>query len=95
MALGQNQTGISGEFRTAIETKAASSLLRLSPIKHIESKQDAADLAPKPCLIAAQAIEREVGHIGKAEKAASEFDCRIIRSVRARNRMHLVLRGCI
>jgi hypothetical protein len=39
----------------------AVSLPGFAPIKPIESKQDAADLAPKPCLIAAQAIEREVG----------------------------------
>jgi len=73
----------------------AFSLLGFVPIKPIERKQDAADLAPKPCLIAAQAIERATGQIGKPEKAAGELDCRIIRPVYAVHRMYLVSRGCL
>ena len=34
-------------------------------------------MAPKGCLIAAQAIQREVGQIGKAEKATRELNGRV------------------
>jgi hypothetical protein len=47
--------------------------------------------APKPCLIAAQPIQREVGLIGETEKAALELDGRIIETgVRAAHCMQPV-----
>ena len=41
-------------------------------VQGIESKQDLADLAPKRCFVAAEAIEREVGQIGQTQKATRE-----------------------
>jgi hypothetical protein len=44
-----------------IEAEEGSSFLWFASIQGIEGKQDLADLAPKGCFIAAEAIEREVG----------------------------------
>jgi hypothetical protein len=51
--------------------------LWFAAIQGIKRKQDLTGLAPKGCLIAAQAIEREVGQIGKAQKAMRELNGRI------------------
>jgi hypothetical protein len=54
----------------------ACSFLWFAAIQGIERKQDLAGLAPKGCLIAAQAIEREVGQIGQTQKATRESSVR-------------------
>ena len=59
-------------FLPATETETAPSILWLAPIQCVEGKQDLADLAPKGCFIPAKPIEREVGQIGEAQKAAGE-----------------------
>ena len=46
-------------------------------IQGVKRNQDLTGLAPKGCLIAAQAIEREVGQIGKTQKATRELNGRI------------------
>jgi hypothetical protein len=51
-----------------IEAEEGSSFLWFASIQGIEGKQDPADLAPKGCFIAAEAIEREVGKISKTQK---------------------------
>jgi hypothetical protein len=44
--------------------REACSFLWFAAIQSVERKQDLTGLAPKSCLIAAQAIEREVRKIG-------------------------------
>jgi hypothetical protein len=48
-----------------IEAEEGSSFLWFASIQGIEGKQDPADLAPKGCFIAAEAIECEIGQIGQ------------------------------
>ena len=55
----------------------APSFLWFAAIQGIERKQDLADLAPKGCFISAEAVEREVGQIGKTQKATRELSGRI------------------
>jgi hypothetical protein len=52
-------------------------LLWFAAIQGVERKQDLASLAPEGCFIAAQAIEREVGQIGQAQKTTGEFNGKI------------------
>jgi hypothetical protein len=52
-----------------IDTKACS-FLWFAAIQGIERKQDLTGLTPKGCLIAAQAIQREVGQVGNAKSNA-------------------------
>jgi hypothetical protein len=47
-----------------IDTEVASSFLWFAAIQGIEGKQDLANLTPKGCFIAAEAVEGEVGEIG-------------------------------
>ena len=61
-----------------IDTEACS-FLWFAAIQGIKRKQDLTGLAPKGCLIAAQAIQREVGQIGKTQKATRELNARIER----------------
>jgi hypothetical protein len=58
----------------------ACSFLWFAAIQGIERKQDLTGLAPKRHLIAAQAIEREVG-IGQTQKATGELSGRINRRI--------------
>jgi hypothetical protein len=75
--VGQLMAAKRAPGRHFIDTEAASSFLWFATIQGIEGKQDLANLAPKGCFIAAQAIEREVGQIGKTQKAARELNGRI------------------
>jgi hypothetical protein len=68
---------VDGQCWTIIDTKAARSFLWLAAIQGIERKQDLTGLAPKRCLIAAQAIERAVGQIGQTQKATGELNGRV------------------
>ena len=52
---------VDGTILDIIEAEEGSSFLWFASIQGIEGKQDLADLAPKGCFIAAEAIEREVG----------------------------------
>ena len=54
--------------------KESCSFVWFAAIQGIKRKQDLTGLAPKGCLIAAQAIQREVGQIGEAQKAAGELN---------------------
>jgi len=51
-----------------------SPFLRFAAIQGVERIEDPTSLAPKSHFIAAQAIERKVGQIGKTQKAMGEFD---------------------
>jgi hypothetical protein len=52
------------EFLSAAYTEAAPSIPRFAPIQGIKSKKDLPGLAPKGCLISAEAVNRVIGHIG-------------------------------
>jgi hypothetical protein len=52
--------------------ETAPSISRLAAIQGVEGKQDLADLAPKDGFIPAEPVERQVGQIGEAQKAARE-----------------------
>ena len=52
-----------GQCCTIIDTEAPCSFLWFAAIQGIERKQDLPGLAPKDCLIAAQAIQRGVGQM--------------------------------
>jgi len=56
----------------ATDGKTTPSILRLATIQGVEGKQDLADLAPEDGFIPAEPVEREVGQIGEAQKAARE-----------------------
>ena len=56
-----------------IDTKSCS-FLWFAAIQGIKRKQDLTGLAPKGCLIAAQAIECKVGQIGQPQKATGELN---------------------
>src|SRR6185437_13796040 len=56
--------------------RKASSLVRLAAIEVVERGQDLADLAPQRKFVAAEAVEREVGLVGQAQKAARELHAR-------------------
>ena len=62
---------------TIIDTEAACPFLWFAAIQGVKGKQDLTGLAPKGCFIAAQAIQREVGQIGKTQKATRELNGRI------------------
>src|SRR6516164_2767168 len=51
-------------------------LLWFAAIQGVERNQDLARLAPKGCFIAAEAVEREVGQVGKTQKTSREFNGR-------------------
>jgi hypothetical protein len=48
--------------------------LGLAAIECFERAKDSTGLAPESRFIAAEAIEREIGQVGQAQKAASELD---------------------
>jgi len=52
----------------------APSLLGLAAIQCFERVKDSAGLAPKCRFIAAEPIKREVGKVGKTQKAAGKLD---------------------
>ena len=56
-----------------IDTEAVCSFLWFAAIQGVKRKQNLTGLTPKGYFIAAQAIEREVGQIGKAQKATREL----------------------
>jgi hypothetical protein len=60
-----------------IDIEAPCSFLWFAAIQGIKRKQDLTGLTPKGCLIAAQAIQREVGQVGKTQKATCELDGRV------------------
>jgi hypothetical protein len=60
---------MSRQFVPATDTGTATSVLRFATVQCVEGKQDLADLAPKDGFIPAEPVEREVGQIGKAQKA--------------------------
>jgi hypothetical protein len=64
----------SSYLQTDIIDTEACSFLWFAPIQGIKCNQDLTGLAPKGCLIAAQAIEREVGEIGQPQKATGELN---------------------
>jgi hypothetical protein len=45
-----------------------------APVQRVKRKKDAAELTPKCCFVAAEAIKREIRQVGEPEKAAGEFD---------------------
>jgi hypothetical protein len=57
-----------------VKPKTAGSLLRFSPIEHLEHIKDSAGLAPKIGFISAQPIESEIGQISETQETASELD---------------------
>ena len=59
------------------DTGVAPSFLWFAAVQGVEGKQDLASLAPKDCLIAAEALEREVGQIGKTQKATRDLNGRM------------------
>ena len=58
---------------SAAYTEAAPSIPRFTAIQGIKSKKDLPGLAPKGCLISAEAVDRVIGHIGESQKAKREF----------------------
>jgi hypothetical protein len=72
----QSSRWLDGQCGTIIDTEAACSFLWFVAIQGIKRKQDLTGLAPKACFIAAQAIQREVGQIGKTQKATRELNGR-------------------
>ncbi len=48
-------------------------VLRFAAIQSVKRKQDLADLSPKSCFVAAEAVEGVIGQIGKTEKASREL----------------------
>ena len=79
--------------------KIVGSFVRFAPVQCIKRKQDPAGLAPQSCLIAVEAIERQIGQIGQTQKAASKLDCRgIVIDLRDRDRFYaisIIPRGCV
>ena len=63
----------------ATDTEPGSSFPWLATIQCIESEEYLAGLTPQGCFISAEAIEREVGQIGEAQKALREVGARIDR----------------
>jgi hypothetical protein len=55
-------------------TEIAPSVLWSAAIQGIKRNQDLADLAPKDCFVAAEAVERVVGQIGKTQIAPRELN---------------------
>jgi hypothetical protein len=65
------------QFLAFADMHMAPSFLRFAAIQGIERKYDLTDLAPKGCFISAEAVEGEIGQIGKTQKAPREFSGRI------------------
>src|SRR5437762_1138310 len=73
----EHQSRASADTLCQLPIRKRRPLLWFTAIQGVERKQGLAGLAPKGRFIAAEAVEREVGQIGKAQKATGELKGRI------------------